>query len=28
VEDGNGGVLEFDTQEGVQNAIFNEVHRK
>ena len=26
VEDGNGGVLEFDTQEGVQNAIFNEVH--
>jgi hypothetical protein len=28
VEDRNGGVLEFDTQEGVQNAIFNEVHRK
>ena len=28
VEAGNGGVLEFDTQEGVQNAIFNEVHRK
>jgi hypothetical protein len=28
VEDGNGGILEFDTQEGVQNAIFNEVHRK
>jgi hypothetical protein len=28
VEDENGGVLEFDTQEGVQNAIFNEVHRK
>jgi hypothetical protein len=25
VEDGNGGILEFDTQEGVQNAIFNEV---
>ncbi len=28
VEDGNGGILEFDTQEGVQNAIFNEVHWK
>ena len=28
VEDGNGGVSEFDTQEGVQNAIFNEVHWK
>ena len=23
VEDSNGGVFEFDTQEGVQNAIFN-----
>ncbi len=28
VEDGNCGILEFDTQEGVQNAIFNEVHQK
>ncbi len=28
VEDGNGGILDFDTHEGVQNAIFNEVHRK
>jgi hypothetical protein len=28
VEDGNGGILEFDTKEGVQNVIFNEVHRK
>jgi hypothetical protein len=28
VEDGNGGILEFDTPEGVQNAIFNEVHLK
>jgi hypothetical protein len=28
VEDGNGGILEFDTQEGVQNAIFNKVHQK
>jgi hypothetical protein len=28
VEDGNGGILEFDTQEGVQNAIFNKMHRK
>jgi len=23
VEDGNGRILEFDTKEGVQNAIFN-----
>jgi len=28
VEDGAGGVLEFDTEEAVQEAIFNEVHRK
>jgi hypothetical protein len=28
VEDGTGGILEFNTQEGVQNAIFNEVHWK
>jgi hypothetical protein len=28
VEDGNCRVLELDTQEGVQNAIFNKVHRK
>ena len=28
VADGNGRVLEFDTQEGVHNAIFNEMHRK
>jgi hypothetical protein len=28
VEDGNGKILDFDTQEGVQNAIFNEMHRK
>ena len=28
VEDENGGILEFDTQEEVQNAIFNEVHWK
>ncbi len=28
VEDENGGILEFDTQEGVQNEIFNEVHQK
>jgi hypothetical protein len=28
VEDGIGSILEFDTQEGVQNAIFNEVHQK
>jgi hypothetical protein len=28
VEDGVGGVLDFDTEEGVQEAIFNEVHRK
>ncbi len=28
VEDGIGGILEFDTQEGVHNAIFNEVHWK
>ena len=26
MQDGNGGVLEFDTQEGVQNEIFNDVH--
>jgi hypothetical protein len=28
VEDGAGGVLDFDTEEAVQKAIFNEVHRK
>ncbi len=28
VEDGVGGVLDFDTEEAVQEAIFNEVHRK
>jgi hypothetical protein len=28
VEDGNGRVLDFDTQERVQNTIFNEVHQK
>jgi hypothetical protein len=28
VEDNVGGVLDFDTEEGVQEAIFNEVHRK
>ena len=28
VEDGVGGVLDFDTEEGVQEAIFNEVHQK
>jgi hypothetical protein len=28
VEDGFGGVLDFDTKEGVQEAIFDEVHCK
>ena len=28
VEDGAGGVLDFDTEETVQEAIFNTVHRK
>jgi hypothetical protein len=28
VEDGAGGVLDFNTKEAVQGAIFNEVHRK
>jgi len=28
VEDGAGGVLDFNTEEAVQEAIFNEVHRK
>jgi hypothetical protein len=28
VEDGAGGVLDFNTEEAVQGAIFNEVHRK
>ena len=28
VEDGDGGVLDFDTEEEVQEAIFNEVHCK
>ncbi len=28
VEDGAGGVLDLDTEEAVQKAIFNEVHRK
>jgi len=28
VEDSAGGMLDFDTEEAVQEAIFNEVHRK
>jgi hypothetical protein len=28
VEDGAGGLRDFDTEEAVQDAIFNEVHRK
>ena len=28
VEDGAGGVLDFDTKEAVQKAIFNKVHCK
>ncbi len=28
VEDGAGGVLDFDTKEAVQDATFNEVHQK
>jgi hypothetical protein len=28
VEDGAGGVLDFNIEEAVQEAIFNEVHRK
>ncbi len=28
IKDGAGGVLDFDTEEAVQEAIFNEVHRK
>jgi hypothetical protein len=28
VEDGAGGVLDFNTEEAVQEAIFNKVHRK
>ncbi len=28
MEDSTGGVLDFDTEEAVQGAIFNEVHRK
>jgi len=28
VEDGARGVLDFDTEEAVQDAIFNEVYRK
>ena len=28
VKDDIGGVLDFDTEEAVQEAIFNEVHRK
>jgi hypothetical protein len=28
VKDSAGGVLDFDTEEAVQEAIFNEVHRK
>jgi hypothetical protein len=28
VEDGAGGVLDYDTEETVQQAIFNKVHRK
>ncbi len=28
MEDGAGGVLDFDTEEAVQDGIFNEVHQK
>ncbi len=28
VENGTGGVIDYDTEETVQQAIFNEVHRK
>ncbi len=28
VEDGTGGVIDYDTEESVQEAIFTEVHRK
>ncbi len=28
VEDGAGGVIDYDTEETVQQAIFNKVHRK
>jgi hypothetical protein len=28
VEDGAGGVVDVNTEEAVQEAIFNEVHRK
>ena len=28
VEDGAGGVIDYDTEETVQQAIFKEVHRK
>ena len=28
VEDGAGGVIDYDTEETVQEAIFNKVHRK
>ncbi len=28
VKDSAGGGLDFDTEEAVQEAIFNEVHRK
>jgi hypothetical protein len=28
VEDGAGGVIDYETEEGVQEAIFNEVHWK
>jgi hypothetical protein len=28
VEDGVGGVLNLDTEEAMQEAIFNEIHQK
>ncbi len=28
VEDGAGGVIDYETKESVQEAIFTEVHRK
>jgi hypothetical protein len=28
VEDGAGGVIDYETEEGVQEAIFNELHQK
>jgi hypothetical protein len=28
VEDGAGGVINYETEESVQEAVFNEVHQK